>query len=205
MHGDNQIVVRRKHEIFKFLNAAPVARLDEEGAARIGLSNFGNGAGVDRIHHGGLRVLMRLVVQLECQLVGKIPVMRGDLPPDGEEFFRASRRIVVEFVKMVNVDHHGQMTGQRVGDDKIHPRKNFRRQRKIRRRPGVMLPADWHAHMIKTFRAHDGNLLRRESHPPIPARRRFKIITKIDAMHEQPSCLIGGGIAVCQRLHFRRI
>jgi len=60
---------------------------------------------------------------------------------------------------MMDVDHHGQSVFQRVGDYKIHAAKNFRRQRKIRRRPGIVMPANRHAHMIESLALHLGDVV----------------------------------------------
>ena len=131
--------------------------------------------------------------------------MRRDLAPQREKFFRLPRRVPVQFVEVMDVDHHGQSIVQRVGDDKINPGKNFRRQREIRRGPGVMLPANRQAYMIKTRALHLGKFVRGNRHPPALVRRHFKIVTQIDAVFEPLGRAVCRGIVPGQRLHFRWI
>ena len=97
---------------------------------------------------------MRFIIKFEREPVGEILVMSRDLTPQREKFFRLPRRVLVQFVEVMDVDHHAQSAVQRIGDDKINPGKNLRREREIRRGPGVMMPANGHAHMIKTLALH---------------------------------------------------
>jgi len=104
--------------------------------------------------------------------------MRRDLPPERDEFFRVPRRVTIQLVVMMDVDQHRQMVRQRIRHHEIRLGKNLRRERKSRPRPGVVLPANRHAHMVKTLAAHDGKFIRRARHAPGMTRRRFQIIAK---------------------------
>ena len=68
-----------------------------------------------------------------------------------------------------------------------------------------MMPADRHAHMIEALSAHEGKFISRTGHAPVLARRRFKVIAEIDAVHEPPGGLVRGRIGVREWLHCRRI
>ena len=105
----------------------------------------------------------------------------------------------------MDVDHHREFVFQRVGDDKIHPRKNFRRQREIRRGTGVMMPAHRHAHVVKAFRAHDGAFVRREGHAPVLFGRRFEIIAEVCPAHEKFCRPIRRRVVAGMRFHLRRV
>ena len=131
--------------------------------------------------------------------------MRRDLPPDFQKLVRAARRIAVQLVEMMDVDHHREMVFQRIGDDEIHARKNLRRQREIRRRAGVMMPAHRHAHMVKAFRAHEGAFICREGHAPVLPGRRLEIIAEVHPVHEKFRRPMRGRIAFGQPPHLRRI
>src|ERR1035437_5865457 len=67
------------------------------------------------------------------------------------------------------------------------------------------MPANRHAHMVETFRAHERELARAARSAPMRSRRCFEVITQIHAAHEKFGRLMRGRIEIGQRLHCRRI
>jgi len=120
MDGNNHVVVGWQHQIFQLVNASPVSRLNENRPVGIAPANRRNGAGINRIHQAGCGIFMRFIIEFKRKPVGEVLVMRRDLTPQREKFFRLPRRVPVQFVEVMDVDHHSEVRRQCIGDHEIN-------------------------------------------------------------------------------------
>jgi hypothetical protein len=146
VHGDGEALVVGQHQIRQPFHRVRLRGPDEHRALPVVLPHHGERLGEQRVPPRRGHRWPRLVEQLQHQLGRAVGEERGELVPDGQEPLGLPRRVVVQLVEVVDVQHDVHAAGQQAvdnGRDEVEERR-FDRVRRVR--GGVVGPAHRQAH-----------------------------------------------------------
>ncbi len=148
-HHDVGIV--GQFEVRKSGSVIPADGADDEGAGRVGAPNDVDRVGGELVPQFGSIVedTDGFVQQFEDDSVGSILVALGDLFPDGQEMAAFAGRVGVELFEEVDVEHDAEVVPFGEVDEPIHLGEEAFVDSMVRSGPGVRIPADGDANVVK--------------------------------------------------------
>src|SRR5262249_2724878 len=123
-HDEILVVIRERHT-GKLADTVPSSRPNEDRPARIRLANQFERAVVDRVHDFRGRSIFRLIQELECEPVGDLGVVFGELRPDRFKTGNLRLRIGGEIIEMVNVDDDVKLLAEPSVNNRINSAEEF--------------------------------------------------------------------------------
>ena len=182
MEGDEEVLVAvGKLQFGEFVETVPLHGADHNRSRGIARADRRQGPRDQRIPFFSGEGIMRLVQEFEENRVGLRLVVLGDLLPDGDEAGAVVVGILEQFAVGMIIEDDGEMVALGVGDDPVHALEEFRIDRVIRHRAGVIGPIDGHANRIEARLVDDGEIGFLQLHVPMLVRRHLEHVAEIDA------------------------
>ena len=132
---------------------------------------------------------VRLVAQLEMQLLRRVLEALRDLPPERDEPRTLPDRIGVERLVVVDIEDDRELPVERLTDQSVHLVHERGVDGERRLLGGVVGPADRDAHRVEARGADPVEVVRAERPSPAHALRRLERIAHVDAP-AQPTRLL---------------